>query len=134
VVLGEMHELPGSPGPVYRMIGERIAGIASQVVFVGGKTGFQMYRSGALRTTVDGQTMSEYASRDPLAAVAIMRGKMLPGDVVLIKGRETQRFERIALALAGRTVDCNIPTCDARVRCERCPMLERDWKESELAM
>ncbi len=50
------------------------------------------------------------------------------GDVVLIKGRSTQRLERIALLLEGREVGCDLAFCKvASGRCERCPMLERGW-------
>ena len=54
-------------------------------------------------------------------------GDLGPGDVVLVKGRDTQRLSRISLALAGRTVRCDIPRCHAPVDCEECPMLERGW-------
>ncbi|MBI2487250.1 MAG: hypothetical protein HYW01_09895 [Deltaproteobacteria bacterium] len=47
---------------------------------------------------------------------------------MLIKGRTTQRLERVAFALAGRKVKCNISFCDVKVRCENCPMLEQGWK------
>jgi hypothetical protein len=46
--------------------------------------------------------------------------------VVLIKGRDTQRLERISLALAGREVRCRLSFCGTKaIRCEHCPMLER---------
>jgi UDP-N-acetylmuramoyl-tripeptide--D-alanyl-D-alanine ligase len=47
---------------------------------------------------------------------------------VLIKGRDTQRLDRVVLALAGRRVGCTIKFCDVvRTRCDECPMLERGW-------
>jgi len=64
-----------------------------------------------------------------LAAVDLVKGDLLPGDVVLIKGRMSQRLERVALALQGGEVRCDIAACDAGAwtPCHRCPMLERGW-------
>ena len=69
------------------------------------------------------------AGRSVLRAAEIVREELGPGDVVLIKGRNNQRFERVALALQGRRVVCDIPVCRAvpRLRCASCPMLERGW-------
>jgi hypothetical protein len=47
---------------------------------------------------------------------------------VLIKGRDTQRLDRIAFALAGRAVKCDIRFCRAMpMRCVNCEMLGRGW-------
>ena len=60
-------------------------------------------------------------------AVEALNDDLRPGDVVLIKGRDTQRLDRVALALMGRQVRCELKSCDAEVECESCPMLEREW-------
>ena len=52
------------------------------------------------------------------------------GDVVLIKGRASEKLDRIALSLMGRRVACAIEFCDAELRCSECPMLERGWDAS----
>ena len=53
------------------------------------------------------------------------------GDAVLIKGRDNQRLERIALILAGRQVRCDIDFCNATgLRCSVCPMLEKGWDKA----
>ena len=46
VVVGEIAEPPGSQGPRYKAIGERLAGIASKVVLLVKKRGLEGYRSG----------------------------------------------------------------------------------------
>jgi len=126
VVLGEISEPPGSQGPIYRKIGEQIAKIASQAIFVGGS--FQRYAAGARRGGLSSHLLMD-AGRSVLKVVETLRGDLGPGDVVLIKGRDTQRLDRITLALTGRTVRCDISSCNARaVRCEQCPMLEKGWK------
>jgi hypothetical protein len=59
-----------------------------------------------------------------------VKATLKPGDVVLVKGRDTQRLERVSLALSGRPVRCDIDFCDIKgMRCEVCPMLERGWQD-----
>ena len=123
VVLGEVSEPPGSQGPVYREIGERIASIASRAIFIGGN--FQRYAAGVRRVGLPSSSMMD-AGRSVLKAAELLREDLRPGDAVLIKGRDTQRLDRITLSLMGREVRCNIDFCDTRaVRCETCPILER---------
>ena len=126
VVLGEVEEPPGSQGPIYRQIGERIAKIASYAIFVGGN--YQPYAAGAVRGGLPRDVLIN-AQRSLLKAVEALRESLGPGDVVLIKGRTNQRLERVAFALAGRKVKCNISFCDMKVLCENCPMLERGWED-----
>jgi len=126
VVLGEVSEPPGSQGPIYQHIGARIAEIATRAVFVGGN--FQRYAAGAARCGFPKDAMIN-TQRSVLKAIEVIQEDLLPGDVVLIKGRDTQRLDRIALALIGRTVRCDISFCNAMpIRCHHCPMLERGWK------
>jgi hypothetical protein len=59
------------------------------------------------------------------AAWGTARADLLPGDIVLVKGRDTERLERVSRALQGRTVRCEIETCHIRgVQCDSCPRLE----------
>jgi hypothetical protein len=60
-------------------------------------------------------------------AIELLRKDLRPGDVVLVKGRDTEKLERIALALGGTTVGCQVSFCDADERCMSCPMLARGW-------
>lgn len=66
--------------------------------------------------------------RDVLKAVKMVHEELGPGDVVLIKGRGHQRLDRVVLALIGRTVRCHMSYCNAELRREYCPMLERGWE------
>jgi UDP-N-acetylmuramyl pentapeptide synthase len=126
VVLGEVSEPPGSQGPIYREIGERIANIASRAIFIGGN--FQRYAAGVRRGGLSTSSIMD-AERSVLKAVELLRNDLCPGDVVLIKGRDTQRLDRISLALIGKKARCDIDFCDTRaVRCETCPMLERGYE------
>jgi UDP-N-acetylmuramoyl-tripeptide--D-alanyl-D-alanine ligase len=126
VVLGEVSEPPGSQGPIYREIGERIASIASRAIFIGGN--FQRYAAGVRRGGLPSSSIMD-AERSVLKAAELLREDLRPGDVVLIKGRDTQRLDRITLSLMGRKVRCDIDFCDTRaVRCKTCPMLRRGYE------
>ncbi len=126
VVLGEVSEPPGSQGPIYRAIGERIAKIATGAVFVGGN--FQPYAAGAARAGMRRDAMAN-AGRSAHAAAELVKAMLKPGDVMLVKGRDTQRLERISLALSGRLVRCDIDFCDIKwMSCVACPMLDKGWR------
>ena len=62
--------------------------------------------------------------------------RVRPGDVVLLKGRDTQRLDRIALKLLGRDVRCTRVHCDLNgfsangERCAVCPALEVGFDEA----
>jgi len=128
VVLGEVSEPPGAQGPIYRNIGEHIAKVASRAIFIGGN--FQRYAAGARFGGLPSSSLID-VGRNILKAADLLRNNLDPGDLILIKGRDTQRLDRITLSLMGRKVRCNISFCNTRddERCEYCPMLEREWKE-----
>ena len=130
VVFGDISEPPGSQGPIYRRLGKRIAAMASYAIFVGEH--FRQYARGARRAGLPSAALFN-AGKNLDAAVDALRRQLHPGDVVLIKGRNTQRMERISLALMGQTVNCKIEFCNSMgTRCYRCPMLERGWKPNEV--
>ncbi len=125
VVMGEVSEPPGSQGPIYREIGERIARVTAWAVFLGHN--FQRYKAGATRGGLPATALTD-AGNSVLRAVESLRGNLGPGDVILIKGRDTQKLDRIACALEGRRVRCEITFCQlGQFRCHACPMLERGW-------
>jgi len=129
VVLGEISEPPGSQGPIYRDIGERIAKVASRAVILGHN--FQRYRAGALRAGMARDSLID-ARHDVVEAARLVERLVEPGDVVLIKGRDTQRLDRVVLALEGRRIGCEIRFCRLKHRrCADCPMLEPGWNGIE---
>ncbi len=132
VVLGEVSEPPGSQGPIYREIGGRVAGIAERAIFLGGN--YQRYAAGAVAQGMPRDAFDD-AGQSVLKATDRVREIMREGDLILIKGRDTQRLERIACALEGRTVRCDISFCPTRITsCEDCPMLERGWRGRRVAI
>jgi UDP-N-acetylmuramoyl-tripeptide--D-alanyl-D-alanine ligase len=119
VVLGEVSEPPGSQGPVYRRLGERIAGFAHAGVFVG--VNFQRYAAGARRAGMAKDRLID-AGRSWQVAAEYLRNTLREGDVVLVKGRDTQRLDRISLSLLGQEVRCDRTECELPA-CEGCPLL-----------
>ena len=76
--------------------------------------------------------MSAGASRDALMnmrtdayAIAQTLEDIGPrgGDVILIKGRNNQHLERVALILAGEDITCAADYCLRRHDCATCPLL-----------
>jgi UDP-N-acetylmuramoyl-tripeptide--D-alanyl-D-alanine ligase len=130
-VIGDISEPPGQQGPIYRRLGERLAKVAERVIVVGDH--YHQYAAGAVR---GGLPRSEIvnAGTSFRRAVEAVRADLRPGDVVLVKGRNTQRLERIVFALQDRVVRCELSFCRAaNVRCDRCPMLERGWSDANEA-
>ena len=63
------------------------------------------------------------------AAVEVLKKELRSGDTVLLKARGNQRFNRIAMALSGREVRCELTVCRAiPTECETCAMAERGWE------
>jgi UDP-N-acetylmuramyl pentapeptide synthase len=127
VVLGWVSEAPGNHRTIQRHLGERVAQIASHAIFV--ESDRRSYLAGAVRAGLprnailaDGKNVSKIAEE--------LRPMLGEGDVVLIKGRASQKLDRIALSLMGRRVGCSIEFCDAELRCADCPMLECGWGAS----
>jgi UDP-N-acetylmuramyl pentapeptide synthase len=124
VVLGEVTEPPLSSGEIYRRLGRRLAEVADQAIILSHL--FQRYRAGARRA---GHRVDHWvdAHTDVLQALSALPLDLGPGDVILVKGRQCQRMQRISLALLGRKVGCRIPSCHAPVDCASCPRLEPGW-------
>jgi len=125
LVLGDVSEPPGSVGDIYRQIGRRIAAVATKVIIVSGN--FQRYATGATHAGFPRQSLLD-ADKSMIKVALELKETLIPGDVVLVKGRSTQRLDRFALLLQGRNVKCDIRFCDNRaLRCDECPMLEKGW-------
>jgi UDP-N-acetylmuramyl pentapeptide synthase len=131
-VLGDVSEPPGSQGPIYRRLGERLAAIVTTALIVGDQR--KHYAAGATRAGLPREAIVGIGA-SVVRAVEALRDELRAGDVVLIKGRNTQRLDRVALALAGRQVRCDIKFCDAYpTQCDGCPMLERGWNGLRVVM
>lgn len=129
VIFGNIEEPSGNQRQLYRSIGEYIAKVSSRALFVVRQSDvYKSYATGASRGGLPRHKLLYYAQENMIEVVEALRSDLGPGDVVLIKGSSVQRLDRIALALMGRTVRCDISYCNVRLRCGQCPMLERGWK------
>jgi UDP-N-acetylmuramoyl-tripeptide--D-alanyl-D-alanine ligase len=126
VVFGDVTEPPGSQGPIYRALGERIARVADRAVLAG--TQGRDYALGARRAGMPAHALVKVGASFREAAEAAGRD-LGPGDVLLVKGRDNERLDRVSLLLQGREVRCELIRCTLRnQRCETCAMLERGWE------
>jgi len=118
VVLGDITE----PGPgqhaVHRDLGRQAARAAERIVYLGAHR--DDVRSGASAAGLPRDRFSSHRTVQEVAAT--LRAELAPGDVVLIKGRESQKLGRVVLLLQGATVTCDVRTCVATgLQCHRCP-------------
>ena len=126
VLLGEISEPPNPQHATYRRIGERVGRVAAHFLVVG--TMIKDYRPGARAGGMDPARVVP-AGDTPRVVAATLAALLEPGDVVLVKGRDTQRLARVCLILQGRRVGCEIRSCHLRtITCDECPMLERGWE------
>jgi len=115
----------GSQSAHYRALGDRIAQIAQVAVFV---DSYREYKAGVHKAGMPPQALFD-GGRGLGRPLEFLHRELRSGDVALIKGRFSQKLERIALALEGRPVRCMIESCDVRsTQCHACPMLEKGWK------
>jgi UDP-N-acetylmuramyl pentapeptide synthase len=128
VVFGDVTDCPGNIRETYRRLGDRIGRGATQAIFLG-SANCQAYSAAAFRAGMPREAMKKLDD-DVTAAIAALPADLSEGDVVLIKGRHTQRLGRIALALLGRKVKCRIASCPIidTVTCDKCELLESGWK------
>jgi UDP-N-acetylmuramoyl-tripeptide--D-alanyl-D-alanine ligase len=125
VLLGDISEPPSPQHATYRRIGERVGRLAAHFLVAGAM--MRDYRAGARVGGMDAARVVP-AGDTPAAMAAKLASLLEPGDVVLVKGRDTEQLARVSLILQGRRVRCEIRSCHLRtVSCETCPMLERGW-------
>jgi UDP-N-acetylmuramyl pentapeptide synthase len=131
VVLGLISEPPlGGQHELYRRVGRRVGTIADRFIAVGGQ---HDYATGARRAGLAPDAITEI--RSGCRAIAdLLAAELEPGDVVLVKGRSSERLERVVLGLQGRSIGCELDACrvNGSVRCAACPVLERGWRTSRV--
>ena len=121
VVMGSVAEPPGRGRPIHRAVGRRVAEVADMAVFIG--TSRAALASGAARAGMPRDAILK-AGAGVAPAIEHLTETVAPGDVILIKGRGSQRLERVALALQGRTVACALQDCQVQgLTCGSCPRL-----------
>jgi UDP-N-acetylmuramoyl-tripeptide--D-alanyl-D-alanine ligase len=130
VVMGEVNEPRGNQRELYRKIGRRIGEMATHAFFVCGKKMYRHYVQGTTASGMD-KDRAVWAGKQGLAQLAREIESLSPGDgdIILVKGRDNQRLERLTFALQGRIPKCELEFCDAKsVYCDVCPMLDTGWE------
>lgn len=126
LIVGDIEERPGTQSEVYGRLGESFARAADAWIL---HIGFdrQKLQAGARRAGFPPERIVDLG-KDVLPAIKPIRKRIQPGDLVLLKGRNAQKLERILLALRGREARCAIQYCDRRgLGCMDCPLLGRGW-------
>jgi UDP-N-acetylmuramoyl-tripeptide--D-alanyl-D-alanine ligase len=132
VVFGDVSEPPSGQRPMYRHLGARVAEVAAHLVVVG--RALERYATGARGRGMAREAIHD-GGRDPRHAAQVLCALLEPGDVVLLKGRGTQKLDRVRLILEGRKVGCAIAFCSMRgTDCDGCPMLESGWGTHRIVM
>lgn len=126
MIVGDITEPPGKQSDAYGLLGESFARVPDGLILHIGRE-VQFLRSGAKRAGFPADRIVSLG-RDVLPALERIREIVEPGDTVLLKGRDTQKLGRIAMAFQGVDVRCGIRFCDRRLGgCPTCPMLARGW-------
>lgn len=81
---------------------------AEKVIFICSSSSVRPFRA-------DGATVIP-AGHDWFNAYQILEKELVQGDVALIKGRITQRLDRLILALQGIEVGCRVSSCKSSIR------------------
>jgi len=121
VVIGDVEEPPGSQGPIYKALGRRLAEVADEVVFIGGKTNFGRLKAGMIPAGLPRDSIHNLRNQ-PRAIADFLAGELRPDDLVLLKGRSIQHLERVALILRGKEVTCSARICYWLHDCATCPL------------
>lgn len=125
VVVGEVDDLTedDDKSRIYRQLGGRVAAVASRAVFACGE-----WEADCLAGAVDAGMSTDVilpAGNNPLAALELL-DDLGSGDIVLLKSRSGQHFERIVMLMEGRDFFCRLPACRTRgFTCDECPALMR---------
>jgi UDP-N-acetylmuramoyl-tripeptide--D-alanyl-D-alanine ligase len=120
-VLGDVDEMHGDPAAVYDRYARLAVTVAERIVYVG--SGFDSFRAGARRAGLKPGRLRR--CRDVHEIAGELRSELVPGTVVLIKGRHRQKLARVKLLLQGAPVRCGLRTCPRTgLSCGLCPCLE----------
>jgi len=123
VVLGSVNEPEGNQRALYRRLGSRVAAVATRIVYSGNR--FDSLAQGARAA---GMTDSAVTYRETVQEIAAeLADNLGPGDVVLVKGRSSQKLGRVALLLAGEPVGCSLTLCLSDLPCESCDLRVSGW-------
>lgn len=125
MVCGNIEDPPGNAYETYRRLGQQIGKTVDKALFIGGLE-LEKARAGFVNSGKDRADVV-LIKNDVYQAIELILGMIRPGDVILVKGRGTQRLQRIVLALRQMRVSCPVKICSVKVHtCDECPMLDKE--------
>lgn len=119
VVVGDCSDMRGSPRQRWRYLAENVASFADIAIFVGDHSYHGMRY--AVRFGMRDEHVRNFV--DVRAASEFLRTQLMPGDLVLSKGRNSQRLGRLLFLLNG-AIACDLVTCRRKGACDDCPKLD----------
>lgn len=122
LVLGDINEPPGKQSEAYRALGARLATVPQPLVIHVGRDGKKL-RAGARKAGLDADGF-HCLGPEVLPALEHIREVVRPSDLILVKGRNSQKLDRIVAGLRGATVRCAIRYCNRPTsECLKCPIV-----------
>ena len=115
LVISGMTDSPLSPRDRYRRLGKDIGRIFDSAVFIGADA-----HHGASGAVAGGMPAEQaFVFRGLEDAVPALQRALLPGDLILLKGRRVDHVARLVFALAG-TIRCWKQDCKLMISCDDC--------------
>ncbi len=120
--LGEMKELGEKTAELHRIVGARVAAVATHLVTVG-PGGGEIQASAQANGFDSNKIWSVRSAREALEITETIIGAAEDDCVVLVKGSRFTHMERVKLGLSGVTVECGLDSCSLFINCHTCPKL-----------
>ncbi len=123
VVIGRIEHVVGKESDRYRELGTRLAQFAD-FILCSGDGPIKSLRAAAVEAGMEFSRIKILDSPRINGAYEWLQTILQPGDLILFKGSQNQRFRRIVLQLMGKPVACRVKYCGVKVSaCDNCPLL-----------
>jgi len=119
-VLGEMRELGEWSEAMHEAVGARAGSAVTDLIFIG--PSFDVVQRAAVAHGLDATRIHHSASATHAARLLTSLLTDEP-TAVLVKGSRFVHTERVALALEGIQVGCELEVCELYIHCRDCPKL-----------
>lgn len=119
-VLGEMRELGDWSEAMHEAVGAKAGTSATDVIFIG--PSFEIIREMAVTSGLPADRI--HPAESATHAARVLQDLLTEEPTaVLVKGSRFVHTERVALALEGLTVKCELAVCELYIHCRTCPKL-----------
>jgi UDP-N-acetylmuramoyl-tripeptide--D-alanyl-D-alanine ligase len=126
LVFGDIDDPPGNYYDCLRSIGSHSSKVVDKVYMLTSKKRGTPLRAAAVSGGLDFDNVV-FLRLDLHLAYTELVNELQPGDLLLIKGRQTYKTQRLSLMLMGHKVTCRVDSCDIKLSsCLRCPFVNED--------